>query len=50
MGTVSFASIMAGGIAQLRMDANEHDWEDLPIIASGEMNTVVKSYDKTEDH
>ena len=46
---VSLASLLRGGISQLRLDSNEHDWEDHPIIAAGEMNTVVKSYDKTEE-
>lgn len=45
---VSLASILRGDIARLRMDSNEHDGEDHPIIAAGEMNTVVKSYDQTE--
>ena len=45
---VSLAAIMSGDISQLRMDPNQHDWDDHPIIAAGEMNTVVKSYDKTE--
>ncbi len=45
---VSLASVIRGGIAHLRMGSNQHDWEDHPIIAAGEMNTVVKSYDGTE--
>ena len=45
---VSLAAILRGDIAQLQMDSNEHDRENRPIIAAGEMNTVVKSYDKTE--
>ncbi|UCD81305.1 MAG: hypothetical protein JSW26_07735 [Desulfobacterales bacterium] len=45
---VSLASVLRGDISQLRLDTNEHDWGDHPIIAAGEMNTVVKSYDQTE--
>ena len=47
---VSLASLLRGGISQIRLDSNEHDWDDHPIIAAGEMNTVVKSYDKTQEY
>ena len=47
---LSLAAILRGDIAQLQMDPNEHDREERPIIAAGEMNTVVKSYDETEKY
>jgi hypothetical protein len=46
---VSLASVIRGDISQLRMELNEHDLDDFPIIAAGELNSVVKSYDDTEE-
>lgn len=45
---LSWPAILLGKIGALELDADEWDMDQKPIIASGEMNSIVKSYDGTE--
>jgi len=45
---ISWPAILNRNLVQLEMSPSEHDWKNRPIIAAGEMNTIVKSYDETE--
>jgi hypothetical protein len=46
---LSWPAILFGKVDELGLDADEIDHGEKPIIASGEMNTIVKSYDGTEE-
>lgn len=45
---LSWPAILFGKVDELGLDADEVDHDEKPIIASGEMNSIVKSYDGTE--
>lgn len=45
---LSWPAILFGKVDELGLDPDELDHDERPIIASGEMNSIVKSYDGTE--
>jgi hypothetical protein len=47
---IDWPAILLGRIGALGLDDDEWDHGQKPIIASGEMNSIVKSYDGTESY
>lgn len=45
---LNWPAILFGKVGELGLDADELDHGLKPVIASGEMNSIVKSYDNTE--
>jgi hypothetical protein len=47
---LSLAAFLQGDIAQLHMTPQGEDKDRKPIIASGELSSIIKEYDGTEKH
>lgn len=47
---LDWPAILFGKIGELALDQDEWDYDQKPVIASGEMNSIIKSYDGTEDY